>query len=176
VATKYPAFGCTGDLDTRKREVAAFLGNVAHETGDLVYINEINQSTYCDSASWFCSCAPGKQYYGRGPIQISWNYNYCYAGADLGYDLQYNPDLVATDATVTWATALWFWMTQQGAGDYSSCHYVMINDLGFGETIDIINGGLECDGGSSSSVQSRIDSYTDFCSDLGTTTGSNLDC
>ena len=32
-AQKYPAFGTSGDLDSQKREVAAFCANVKHESG-----------------------------------------------------------------------------------------------------------------------------------------------
>lgn len=35
-AKSYPAFGATGSLVVRKREVAAFLGNVMHETGGTI--------------------------------------------------------------------------------------------------------------------------------------------
>ena len=49
-ANTFPAFATTGDTDTRKREVAAFLANVAHETGGLVYTEEINKSVMCDTS------------------------------------------------------------------------------------------------------------------------------
>lgn len=74
-AATFPGLATTGDADTRKREVAAFLANVSHETGGLVYVEEIAKGPYCDT-SWGpagCGCAPGKQYFGRGPIQLSWN-------------------------------------------------------------------------------------------------------
>ena len=86
-ATKlYPGFASEGTLDVRKREAAAFLANMARETGELVYIEQIAKGPYCqDSAKY--PCAPGQQYYGRGPIQISWNYNYGAAGDALGVNL-----------------------------------------------------------------------------------------
>uniref|UniRef100_A0A3N7FHB0 Glycoside hydrolase family 19 catalytic domain-containing protein n=1 Tax=Populus trichocarpa TaxID=3694 RepID=A0A3N7FHB0_POPTR len=31
-ANAFPGFGTTGDADTRKREIAAFLGQTSHET------------------------------------------------------------------------------------------------------------------------------------------------
>jgi predicted chitinase len=170
----YPAFATTGDLATRKREVAAFLANVGHETGDLVYIEEIAKADYC-SSSGSCPCEPGKQYFGRGPIQISWNYNYCAAGQALDLDLRADPDLVARDATVAWQTGLWFWMTQTGAGNQTA-HNAMVTGAGFGETIRTINGGLECGGTGHPGVQSRIDRYTRFCEDFGVDPGENLYC
>ncbi len=50
-AATFPEFAGTGDTATRKREVAAFLANVNHETGGLVYVEEIAKATYCDT-SW----------------------------------------------------------------------------------------------------------------------------
>lgn len=34
-ARRFPKFGTTGDLDTRKREVAAFFGQISHATTGL---------------------------------------------------------------------------------------------------------------------------------------------
>src|SRR5207245_2870162 len=145
---------------------------VGHETGDLVFIEQIAKADYCDFG---CTCAPGKQYFGRGPLQISWNYNYCAAGADLGLPLENDPDLVARDAKVAWQTGLWFWMTQTGAGRMTS-HNAMAGGSGFGETIRSINGGLECNGNDVGDMQDRIDRYQRYCRALGVDPGSNLDC
>ena len=70
------------------------------ETAGLVYLREINKSNYCATwSNWSAElqeeewsqvenmslfnrvtaaypCSPGKQYYGRGAKQLSWNYNY----------------------------------------------------------------------------------------------------
>ena len=53
-AQKYPAFASTGDATTKKREAAAFLANIDHETGQLRYVEENNQANwplYCDARS-----------------------------------------------------------------------------------------------------------------------------
>jgi len=175
----YPAFAGTGDLALKKREAAAALANFSHETGGLVYVTEIAQGEYCgdwDGNPATCPCAPGKRYYGRGPIQLSWNGNYCAAGAALGLDLRANPDLVQQNATVAWQTALWFWMTQSGAG-FRSSHASIVGGFGFGETIRTINGALECNGGNPAQVQSRINDYQRFLNILGTSAGpGNLGC
>ncbi|QRN99919.1 chitinase [Archangium violaceum] len=176
-ASTFPGFATTGDVDTRKREVAAFLANISHETGGLFYIEEINKSVMCDT-SWGppgCGCAPGKWYYGRGPIQLSWNGNYCAAGNALGLDLKNDPDLISRDAVVAWRTGLWFWMTQTGAG-YMTGHDAMVNNVGFGETIRTINGALECNGRNPAQVQSRVNNYLDFTSRLGVNPGGNTGC
>jgi predicted chitinase len=171
---KYSAFSGTGTDDQRKREAAAFLANVARETGELIYIEQIAKDVLCQ-ASAKCPCEPGKSYYGRGPLQISWNYNYCSAGTALGYDLRAMPELVAQNATIAWATGLWFWMTQRGAGSFTP-HEAITADHGFGETIRSINGDVECNGGSAEGVSSRVDFYQRFCQILGVTPGDNLTC
>ncbi|HEY3869433.1 MAG TPA: glycoside hydrolase family 19 protein, partial [Actinocrinis sp.] len=80
----YPGFATTGSSTVQAQEAAAFLANVDHETGGLVYVNEIDQSgDYCASESYGCP-AGTYAYYGRGPLQISWNFNYEAAGQAIG--------------------------------------------------------------------------------------------
>ncbi|MBY0572179.1 MAG: chitinase [Undibacterium sp.] len=145
-ATKaYPAFGNTGDQATRKREVAAFLANVMHESHYLQAINEQDTSVhghYCNDREGV-PCAPGKQYFGRGPIQLSWNFNYALAGQALGLDLLGDPDMVSREPAVAWKTAIWYWMEIKGPGTVPA-HDAIVNGLGFGEVVRSINGVLEC--------------------------------
>jgi predicted chitinase len=170
----YPEFAGSGSMDQRKREAAAFLANVARETGKLIYIEQIQKDEYCMS-SQNCPCEPGKQYFGRGPIQISWNYNYCAAGQALGHDLRAQPELVAQNATIAWETGLWFWMTQTGAGNHTP-HNGIVDGHGFGETIRSINGSQECGGAWNEAVTARVTFYQQFCSLLGVSPGENLQC
>uniref|UniRef100_A0A0E0KF33 chitinase n=1 Tax=Oryza punctata TaxID=4537 RepID=A0A0E0KF33_ORYPU len=201
-ANAFPGFATTGDADTRKREVAAFLAQTSHETTggwatapDGPYswgycFKEENGGAagpdYCQqSAQW--PCAAGKKYYGRGPIQISYNFNYGPAGQAIGSDLLNNPDLVASDATVSFDTALWFWMTPQSPKP--SCHAVATGQWtpsaddqaagrvpGYGVITNIINGGLECGHGADDRVADRIGFYKRYCDILGVSYGANLDC
>ncbi|VFQ87583.1 unnamed protein product [Cuscuta campestris] len=166
----YPKFGTAGSADDSKREIAAFFAHVTHETGHLCYINEINgaSANYCDSSNTQYPCAAGKLYYGRGPIQLSWNFNYGPAGQSIGFDGLNNPDAVATDPVVSFKTALWFWM--------NNCHSLLTSGQGFGATIRAINGRLECNGANPATVAKRVQYYTDYCRQLGVDPGNNLTC
>ena len=170
----YPTFATTGGSTIEKQEAAAFLANVDHETGGLVYIDEIDQSgDYCASESYGCP-AGTYQYFGRGPIQLSWNFNYYAAGQAIGQDLLDNPNLVSTNAAISWETALWYWDTQTGGGSMTS-HQAMVSGAGFGQTIEAIND-IECNGGDTAEMQDRVNDYESFTSILGVSAGSNLTC
>ncbi len=174
----YPGFAGTGSDTVKKQEAAAFLANVNHETGGLVHIveqNTANYPHYCDTGQPYGCPAGQAAYYGRGPVQLSWNFNYKAAGDALGIDLLRNPHLVQQDASVAWKTGLWYWNTQSGPGTMTP-HNAMVNGAGFGETIRSINGSLECGGRNPAQVQSRIASYQRFASILGVTPGNNLSC
>lgn len=203
-AEYYPAFGTTGTLAERRRELAAFLGNIAHETTGgwptapggaqawgLYFIQEVGCESggctgYCQASAEY-PCASGQTYHGRGPIQLSWNYNYGQVGQVLGLDLLNNPSLVTSNGTVAFRTALWFWMTPQSPKP--SAHAVMTGGWtpsaadtaagrtpGFGMTVNIINGGLECDRPTDHRVEDRVAYFQRFAAMLDTTVGSNLYC
>lgn len=141
-----PGFADWGSDAQRRQEMAAFLGQIAHESDQLRAQREYkraNWDKYCrDDAR--LGCAKGQQYYGRGPIQLSWNYQYKAAGDFLGLDLWSDPDRVARDSTVAWRTALWYWMTQPGESSQTP-HAAIRSGAGFGATTRAINGPLECD-------------------------------
>nr|GME09902.1 basic endochitinase-like [Ipomoea batatas] len=200
-ANAYPAFGTTGDINTRKREIAAFLGQTSHETtggwpsapdgpyawGYCFKQEQNNQPDYCKpSQQW--PCAPGKKYYGRGPIQLTSNLNYGPAGQALKQDLLNNPDLVANDAVISFKAAFWFWMTPQppkpsshdvitGRWTPSATDRTAGRVPGYGMITNIINGGIECGTGSiADKQQDRIGFYQRYCGILGVGSGTNLDC
>ncbi|MCT7519245.1 glycoside hydrolase family 19 protein, partial [Aliarcobacter cryaerophilus] len=121
-ARSYPQYGTTGDDQTKKRELAAFLAQTSHETtgwwsaapdGPQAWgycFKEVPNppSDYCDHTSTEYPCYPGRSYHGRGPMQISWNYNYGQASKAIFGDktqLLKNPELVATDPVIAFKTA-----------------------------------------------------------------------
>lgn len=204
-ATSFPGFGAVGDDATRRREVAAFLAQIGHETtggwptapdGPYAWgLCWITEGATVDAALLpdYCApsaehpCTPGRKYFGRGPMQLSWNYNYGPCGAALGEDLLADPDRVASDPALAFRTALWFWMTPQAPKP--SCHDVMTGgfapsaaDLeagrvpGFGLTTNIINGGLECGRGPDDRVADRIGYFERFTALLGTDPGESTSC
>lgn len=140
-----------------------------HGFADFCYKEEINgrSRNYCDKTNTQYRCNPKKSYYGRGPIQLAWNYNYGAAGKSLGFDGLNNPDIVARDPVVSFKTALWFWM--------ENCHWDFASGKGFGATIRAING-KECGRGNPRAVSSRVNYYTAYCKQFGIKTGTNLMC
>ncbi|MGV9712234.1 chitinase [Gordonia sp. NPDC003424] len=151
-------------LGTRT-QAAQFLANVHHESGGLTAIEEEpgRRSVYCDRTRPYGCPAGARQYYGRGPVQLSWNYNYEAAGKDLGVDLLNHPDLVSRDGALAWRTAEWFWR-QVPAG------------ASFADTIRIINGPMECGGKRPELVQSRVNAYLRISSILGVQPSGDLYC
>ncbi|MBA0829148.1 hypothetical protein Goarm_013768 [Gossypium armourianum] len=202
-AKAYPAFAATGDDATRKREVAAFFGQTSHETSGGVgwnapggpyvwgycFTKQINPpSDYLDKTCKEYPCVPGQKYYGRGPIQLTWNYNYGQFGATIGMEkeLLENPDLIVSDATLCFQSALWFWMTPQGLKP--SCHDVITGawtpsarDVaagrfpGYGVITNIVNGGL-CGRGWNAAGEDLIGFYKRYCDMFGVSYGDCIDC
>jgi len=204
-AAQYPGFASEGSADQRLRELAAFLANIGHETTGgwadapggpyawgLYFTQEVGCegggcTGYCDVNNVQYPCAPGKTYHGRGPIQLSWNYNYGQAGEALGEPLLAQPELVTTDGAIAFRTGLWFWMTAQSPKP--SAHDVMVGQWqptaddaakgrapGFGMTINIINGGLECGQPTNAKVEDRVGFYKRFTDMLAVDPGPALYC
>jgi chitinase len=149
-----------------RREAAMLLANVYHETQGLTLIEEEPRyrQVYCDRQRSYGCPAGADRYFGRGPIQLSWNWNYKDAGDALGLDLLNDPDLVARDPRVAWETVGWFWSSVPPNATFAD-----INRK--------INGPQECNGGPfKASVQSRISAYRRISDILGVSPGGGLSC
>ena len=185
----------TNSTFNNKRELAAFLANISKETtggwqtpvggnspGDyaqwgLYFVHEVGY-TNTNSAGTYSQASteyppnPTKGYYGRGPIQLSWNYNYGQLSKFLFNDvtiLLNNPDLVQQDGVLAFKSAIWFWMMPQCPKP--SCHQAMhelwlpqtgeytatkMYKKGFAHTNNIINGGLECRNTSTAAFTQKV--------------------
>ncbi|KAL3597564.1 hypothetical protein D5086_009201 [Populus alba] len=200
----YPEFGMTGDDDIKKRELAAFFGQTSQETSGrwiigeetapytwgYCLVNETNpKSHYCDpNTNSAYPCVADKHYYGRGPIQLTWNHNYGRFGHELEKDLLYQPEKVAKDPVLSFKAALWFWMTQHPSGA-PSCHEVITGQWspseadkeagrkpGYGLLTNIITNGSECAKDEETRERNRIEYYLRYCDLLEVDPGDNLNC
>lgn len=104
-------------IDTMLR-TAAFIAQIAHESGEFRFMEEIwgptdAQRRYeppSDLAKRLGNTEPGdgRRFKGRGPIQITGRFNYRKYGELLGVDLVDNPELAA-QPDWAFATAGLFW-------------------------------------------------------------------
>lgn len=211
-AARFPGFLSEGDDTTRRRELAAFLANIAQETSGgwdaapggyyawgLYFVVEKKGATggpdalpvYADTTKHTYPPVPGQAYYGRGPAQLSWNYNYGqFSQAWFGDKdvLLKDPGRLERDPELAMASAIWFWMTPQAPKP--SCHQVMGGAWtpspddqakgrfpGFGATVNIINGGVECGAGKDQErTLHRYAYYRYFCAFLRVSPGDHVGC
>lgn len=199
VICDYGSFLAVGSLNDRKRELAGFLANISHETGggkvdgtidelySGLYFNEevgfIGSSAigYVQSTGTQYLPVAGKSYHGRGPIQLSYNYNYGLCSDVIYGDssiLLNNPEKVCQDGVLGLMTGIWFWMTPQPPKP--SCHQVITgiwdpvegeNNVAyngnFGLTIVIINNESGQSESGTGAVSRRARYYRAFCSKMG---------
>ncbi|NAW57286.1 MULTISPECIES: chitinase [unclassified Vibrio] len=134
----------------------------------LVHVREMGWSegqegytTGCGQNDWQNArwpCAPGQGYFGRGAKQLSYHFNYG-AFSEVMFDgdatvLLNDPGRVA-DSWLNLASAIWFFLTPQ-APKPAMLHVIDRTwspsqreidagiGYGFGTTINVINGGIEC--------------------------------
>jgi putative chitinase len=99
------------DVGTPKRR-AAFLAQLAHESGELRFMEEIASGEAYEGRKDLGNTQPGdgKRYKGRGPIQLTGRGNYRRAGKVLGLELEEHPE-EAAKPEVGFRVAGWFWKT-----------------------------------------------------------------
>ena len=98
------------------KRVAAFVAQIGHESGQLVYVREIwgptpAQAKY-EGRKDLGNTVPGDglKYRGRGLIQITGRANYAACGEALGLDLINHPELLEQPKNAC-LSAAWFWAT-----------------------------------------------------------------
>ncbi|MDN3579827.1 chitinase [Mucilaginibacter flavus] len=190
----YGEFCTAFSADVNKKELAAFFAQISHETrhgmnasytDGLMLIHETNTANIYISDSDEYPAVKGKTYYGRGPMQLSYNGNYGYASNIIFGDpkiLLNKPELVETDPVVAFKAAIYFWMTPET--HKPSAHDVMTGKWqpnavdkahgrttpGFGMTINIVNGDVECGKGDNvEPMNDRIGFYQFYLKKLGIT-------
>ncbi len=178
---------CAGQaMNLNKREMAAFLANIAHETRNgqnneyqdgLMLKKEAQTDSAYTRKSITYPAVEGQKYYGRGPMQLSYNTNYGYASACIFGDpsvLLNNPNLLSSNATVAFESAIFFWMIPQNPKP--SPHEVITGNWkptqadelkGYNHTfamvINIVNGAVECGKtGRQEAMKDRIGFYNYF--------------
>jgi len=120
-------------INTKQRQ-AMFMAQLAHESGEFRYMEEIASGAAYEGRKDLGNTQPGDgvRFKGRGPIQLTGRSNYRAAGKALGIDLENNPKRAA-DPDVGFRTAAWFW-NSRGLNQYA--------DAGnFREVTRRINGG-----------------------------------
>lgn len=97
------------NINTPERE-AAFLAQVAHESGGFVYVREIASGAAYEGRADLgnTESGDGERFRGRGLIQITGRANYNDCGTALGLDLLAVPELLETPRNAA-RSAAWFW-------------------------------------------------------------------
>lgn len=98
-----------GNIETPRR-IAAFLAQLAHESGEYRYMEELADGSAYEGRLDLgnTQVLDGIKYKGRGPIQITGRSNYEACGKALGLDLITNPKLLALPENGT-RSAVWYW-------------------------------------------------------------------
>ena len=101
-------------IDTPARQ-AAFVAQIAHESGSLRYVRELASGEAYDTGRLAERLGntpetdgDGQRYRGRGLIQITGASNYSACGLALGLDLLANPELLEQPNHAC-RSAAWFW-------------------------------------------------------------------
>jgi len=103
-------------------ELAQFLAQCAHETGNFLHLEELGGNRYLSQydlsvnpakakALGNTQAGDGAKYKGRGFIQITGKANYAKAGQALGVDLVNSPELAARP-DVAAKVAVWYWQSR----------------------------------------------------------------
>lgn len=192
--------------DACKREIASLFAHAAQETGNtkvtdsFYWLREfgyVNGSSYFDTGCAAPFNCPHKfeRYYGRGPKQVSYYYNYAgFSAAYFNGNYQYLlswPDMVAYDPDLYFTSAIWFVMTHQPPkpsihdvmlGKYkpdTSCTQATCKGVdyspttgvknNFDITIEVVNGGPECRGDNVVQSTNRTNGFKQVLGMLGAT-------
>lgn len=99
------------DISTPER-VAAFVAQIAHESGELHYVRELATGQEYEGRTDLGNTQPGDgiRFKGRGLIQLTGRLNYARAGAALILPLVDHPELLEEPVNASRVSG-WFWKT-----------------------------------------------------------------
>lgn len=110
-------------INTKQRE-AAFLAQIGHESGQLLYVKELASGSAYEGRSDLGNTMPGDgvRFKGRGLIQITGRTNYFAAMMELDLDCVEHPELLEEPVNAARSSG-WFWFTHglnelADAGDF----------------------------------------------------------
>lgn len=114
---------------------AGFLGQLAHESGECRYLEELADGKAYEGRKDLGNTEPGDgpRYKGRGLIQLTGRYNYRKAGRHVGLNLELYPEHAA-DPLVAVRVAVWYWRSH-------GCNELM-DEPNFAAVTRVINGGM----------------------------------
>lgn len=100
-------FGITTPL-----QVAAFISQVAHESGEFLYVKELATGIAYDFRTDLgnTEVGDGRKFKGRGLLQITGKANYLAVMLNLDIDCIEHPELLETPLNAC-RSAAWFWQT-----------------------------------------------------------------
>jgi putative chitinase len=100
------------EIDTTRRQ-AAFLAQIAHESGSLRYTEEIASGEAYEGRADLGNTEPGdgKRFKGRSLIQITGRANYAELSKELDYDFIKDPKALEKPGAASFASA-WFWYSR----------------------------------------------------------------
>lgn len=99
-------------INTPKRQ-AAFLAQIAHESGSLRYVEELASGEAYEGRKDLGNTEPGdgKRFKGRGLIQVTGRANYKEVGDELGFDFIAEPGKLELPGAASFSAA-WFWSSR----------------------------------------------------------------
>nr|ALV66654.1 putative endochitinase 3 [Tachinaephagus zealandicus] len=143
-----------------REELAMFLAQLIHQSQGFQRREDgaAVAEDYADESDG----RPGKSYYGRGYILLTWASNYKAASQDLGLGEQLikEPEAVARDGRLAMRVSVWFWdkVVRAETQGEENC---------FGATTRSINGFIECSGGFHPVAHERWQKYLKVAGALG---------